>query len=64
MRTLALKEINGGDDENYGYLPGYAETVKQTNQSSVAICAWEVEDSIERPLTFISINFHFFWSYN
>ena len=39
MRTLALKEINGGHDESYGYLPGYAEMVKQTNQGSVAICA-------------------------
>ena len=29
--------------------------VKQTNQGSVAICAWEAEDSIEVPLTFTSI---------
>ena len=55
MRTLALKEINRGHDERYGYLPSYAEMVKQTNQGSVAICAWEAEESIERPLTFTSI---------
>ena len=50
-----MKEINGGHDESYGYLPGYVEMVKQTNQGSIAICAWEEEDSIERPLTFTSI---------
>ena len=29
--------------------------VKQTNQGSVAICAWKAEYSIERPLIFTSI---------
>ena len=39
MRTLAFKEINGEQDERYGYLPGYAEMVKQTNEGSIAIGA-------------------------
>ena len=36
-------------------VPGYVEMVKQTNQGSIAVCAWKLEDSIERPLTSTNI---------
>ena len=31
MRTMALKEINGGHDESYSYLSGYVDMIKETN---------------------------------
>ena len=55
MRTLALKEINGGHDESYSFFPEYVDMIKKKNPGSSAICAWHREESIERPLTFSSI---------
>ncbi|XP_021727825.1 uncharacterized protein LOC110694939 [Chenopodium quinoa] len=39
-KGVALREINGGHDSSYGYLPKYCEMVKTTNPRSAAFCAW------------------------
>ncbi|XP_021713750.1 uncharacterized protein LOC110681903 isoform X2 [Chenopodium quinoa] len=54
MRSIALREINGGHDESYGHLPRYCEMVKQTNPGSAANCAWRKNDP-QLSLTFSSI---------
>ncbi|XP_021728305.1 uncharacterized protein LOC110695365 [Chenopodium quinoa] len=54
MRSIALREINGGHDESYGHLPRYCEMVKQTNPGSAAKCAWRKNDP-QLSLTFSRI---------
>ncbi|XP_010689448.1 uncharacterized protein LOC104903146 [Beta vulgaris subsp. vulgaris] len=36
MRTVALREMNGGHDESYAWLPKYYEVVRSTNPGSIA----------------------------
>ncbi|XP_021755188.1 uncharacterized protein LOC110720458 [Chenopodium quinoa] len=55
MRSMALREINGGHDESYGHLPRYCEMVKQTNPSSSAFCAWKQRNDPPRSLVFSNI---------
>lgn len=55
MKNWALKELNGGYDESYGYLPKYCEMVMITNTRSAAFCAWKNHNEPERPLIFSSI---------
>lgn len=54
MKNWVLKEINGGHDESYSFLPKYCAMMKQTNPSA-AFCAWVPQSHPERPLTFSSI---------
>ncbi|XP_021717631.1 uncharacterized protein LOC110685408 [Chenopodium quinoa] len=55
MRGVALKEINGGHDTSYGYLPKYCEMIKETNPGSAANCAWKQLNPPDPSLTFSSI---------
>ncbi|XP_021761407.1 uncharacterized protein LOC110726260 [Chenopodium quinoa] len=55
MRGVALKEINGGHDTSYGYLPKYCEMVKETNLGLAANCAWKQLNPPDPSLTFSSI---------
>ncbi|KAL2930320.1 Regulatory solute carrier protein family 1 member 1 [Bienertia sinuspersici] len=55
MRSIGVREINGGHDESYGKLPRYCEMVKQTNPGSAAFCAWTPQNDPQCPLTFSSI---------
>ncbi|XP_021762539.1 uncharacterized protein LOC110727280 [Chenopodium quinoa] len=55
MRGVALKEINGGHDNSYGYLPKYCEMIKETNPGSAANCAWKQLNPPDPSFTFSSI---------